>query len=87
MGIVSGSSVHFQIWKIMLFWMKNGNKIQKKSEKNRDGLVMMLGGHCFQGPTCIARYGDISISRSKTGIIGKKLEKIRSAGQYCWVMY
>ena len=73
MGIISGSSAHFQIWKTMLLWIKNGNKIQKKSEKNSDELVMMLGGHCFQGPTCIARYGNICISRSKTGIIGKKL--------------
>ena len=64
----------------MLFWIKNGNKIQKKSEKNRDGLEMMLGGHCFQGPTCIARYGNICISRSKTGIIGKKSER----NWECW---
>ena len=47
----------------MLCWMKNGNKIQKKSEKNRDGLVMILGGHCFQGPMCISKYGKICISR------------------------
>ena len=33
MGTVSSSSAHLQIWKAMLFCMKNGNKIQKKSEK------------------------------------------------------
>ena len=87
MGIISGSSAHFQIRKTMLFWMKNGNKTQKKSETDRDGLVMMLGGHCFQGPTCISKYGHICISRSKTGIIERKSNKIRRAGQYCRVMH
>jgi len=44
-GAVSGSRVHFQIWKVWLCKkMKNGNKIGKKSEKKREWLVMMLGG-------------------------------------------
>ena len=64
--------------------MKNGNKIQKKSEKNRDGLVMMLGGHCFQGPMCISKYGNICISGWKTLqlLLVKDSKKLETATKF-----
>ena len=52
--------------------MKNGNKVQKKSETVTDGLVMMLGGHCFQGPMCISKYGNVMHSGSRVDVQKRK---------------
>jgi hypothetical protein len=75
-GAISGSRVYFQIQKMWLCKMKNGNKMGEKSGKNGGWLVMILGV-LFQGPRCISKYGRCSYAKMKnTDKIGEKSEKI-----------
>jgi hypothetical protein len=41
--LFSGSSMHFQIWKVRLCHMKNRNKIGKKRRKKKRMVVSIVG--------------------------------------------
>ena len=47
--------------------MKNSNKIEGKSEKNRGWWSVTVGNDvgdcCVQGPVCISKYGKICVFR------------------------
>ena len=80
----SGSSVHFQIWKVRLCCMKNINKMARKSQK-KIGMVVITGDGWvpFQGPVHTSKYRKKCFSGWKMAIKYRKNEK-KSGMDWWW---